>query len=322
MRKSAPRDRDHSMRIIVTGGAGCLGSNLVEHWLPQGHEILVIDNFATSKREVVPALPGLRLVEGSIADRDLVTRTFAEFRPTHVVHSAASYKDPSNWWEDISTNAGGTVNVVEAARAAAVSRIMNFQTVLCYGRPESTPIPVEHPLRPFTSYGISKVAGEQYLAMSGLPYISLRLANVTGPRLAIGPIPTFYKRLQAGQACFCSDAQRDFLDMSDFLAAIDIAMVDNAPTGVFNVSSGTGHSIQEIYDLVRSHLGLAADPDVQVVPVRADDVPSVVPDPIKTQSVLGWQAKVPFDETIRRLLAWYDAHGVSDVYSHLAKPKS
>jgi nucleoside-diphosphate-sugar epimerase len=264
----------------------------------------------------------LTLIEGSIADRDLVGRAFAEFRPTHVVHSAASYKDPANWREDIATNVEGTANVIEAARATAVNRVINFQTVLCYGRPESTPIPVEHPLRPFTSYGISKVAGEEYLAMSGLPFVSLRLANVTGPRLAIGPIPTFYKRLKAGQACFCSDAQRDFLDMSDFLAAIDLAMMDHAPTGIFNVSSGTGHSIQEIYDLVRSHLGLAADPDVKVVPVGDDDVPSVVPDPSRTRSAFGWEAKVPFDATIRRLLAWYDAHGVSDVYSHLAEPKS
>ena len=310
------------MRIIITGGAGCLGSNLIEHWLPKGHEILVIDNFATGKREVVPTLPGLTLVEGSVADRNLIMRSFAEFKPTHVVHSAASYKDPTNWWEDIATNIEGTTNIIEAARGTAVKRIVNFQTVLCYGRPESTPIPVEHPLRPFTSYGISKVAGEQYLAMSGLPFVSLRLANVTGPRLAIGPIPTFYKRLKAGQACFCTDARRDFLDMSDFLAAVDLATADGAPKGIFNVSSGIGHSIQEIYDLVRSHLGLTADPDVKVVPVGDDDVPSVVPDPSKTRNVLGWQANVPFKETIRRLLAWYDAHGVSDVYSHLAEQKS
>jgi UDP-glucose 4-epimerase len=309
------------MRIIITGGAGCLGSNLIEHWLPQGHEILVIDNFATGKREVVPALPGLKLLEGSIADRDLVARAFDDFEPTHVVHSAASYKDPAKWREDIATNVAGTANVVEAAQAIAVSRILNFQTVLCYGRPESTPISVEHPLRPFTSYGISKVAGEQYLAMCGLPFVSLRLANVTGPRMAIGPIPTFYKRLKAGQACFCTDARRDFLDMSDFLGAVDLALAEGAPHGIFNVSSGTGHSIREIYDLVRLHLGLERDPDVKMVPVSDDDVSSVVPDPSRTQSVLGWRAKVPFEETIRRLLAWYDAHGVSDVYSHLAEPK-
>lgn len=306
------------MRILITGGAGCLGSNLIEHWLPQGHDILVIDNFATGKREVVPSLPRLSLLEGSIADRGLVDRAFETFRPTHVVHSAAAYKDPADWREDVATNVTGTINVVEAARDHLVARLLNFQTVLCYGRPQTVPIPVDHPLRPFTSYGISKVAGEQYLAMSGLPFASLRLANVTGPRLAIGPLPTFYKRLKAGQACFCTDAQRDFLDMSDFLAAVDRVMTDGAPTGIFNVSSGEGRSIRDVYDAVRAHLQLPPDPAVKVVPVGDDDVPAVVPDPSRTTAVLGWRAKVPFGETIRRMLAWYDAHGVSDVYSHLA----
>jgi len=212
----------------------------------------------------------------------------------------------------------GTINVVEAARSHQVARVLNFQTVLCYGRPDTVPIPAEHPLRPFTSYGISKVAGEQYLEMSGLPYASLRLANVTGPRLAIGPIPTFYKRLKARQGCFCTDAQRDFLDMADFLAAVDLVMRDDAATGIFNVSSGEGHSIRDVYDAVRRHLRLPPDPDVKVVPVGEDDVPAVVPDPSRTKSVLGWSAKVSFAETIERMLSWYDAHGVSDIYSHLS----
>ncbi|MBR1156998.1 NAD-dependent epimerase/dehydratase family protein [Bradyrhizobium sp. JYMT SZCCT0428] len=309
---------DVAMRILLTGGAGCLGSNLIEHWLPQGHEILVIDNFATGKREVVPPLQRLTVVEGSIADRALVDRTFAEFCPTHVVHSAAAYKDPTDWHEDAATNVTGMVNVVDAARACKASRLLNFQTVLCYGRPSMMPIPVEHPLRPFTSYGISKVAGEQYLSISGLPFASLRLANVTGPRLAIGPLPTFYKRLKAGQACFCTDAQRDFLDMSDFLAAVDLVMQNGAPTGTFNVSSGEGHSIKDVYDAVRDHLGLAPDPAVKVIPVGDDDVPAVVPDPTMTKSILGWTARISFTETIRRMLSWYDAHGVNDVYSHLS----
>lgn len=306
------------MRILITGGAGCLGSNLIEHWLPQGHEILVIDNFATGKREVVPAIKGLTLVEGSIADRETVTRAFDEFKPSHVVHSAASYKDPDDWREDATSNVLGTINIVDAARRSGVERIVNFQTVLCYGRPETTPIPVDHPLRPFTSYGISKVAGEQYLAMSGLGFASLRLANVCGPRLAIGPIPTFYKRLKAGQACFCTDAWRDFLDMSDFISAVELVMDRKAPSGIFNVSSGEGRSIKDVYDSVRAHLGLPVDPAVKVVPVGDDDVPAVVPDPSLTTQVLGWKAKIPFPETMKRMLSWYDAHGVSDVYSHLA----
>ncbi|WP_293865675.1 NAD-dependent epimerase/dehydratase family protein [uncultured Alsobacter sp.] len=310
------------MRILITGGAGCLGSNLIERWLPRGHEILVIDNFATGKREVVPPVAGLSLVEGSVADKELVDRAFAAFAPTHVVHSAAAYKDPDDWREDVATNVAGMVNVVEAARAAGVERVVNFQTVLCYGRPDAVPIPVEHPLRPFTSYGISKVAGEQYLAMSGLPFASLRLASVIGPRLAIGPIPTFYKRLKAGQGCFCTDATRDFLDMEDFFAAVDRVMEAGAPSGIFNVSSGEGRTIRDVYDAVREHLGLPPDPGVKVVPVGDDDVPAVVPDPSRTRQVLGWTAKVSFGDAMGRMLSWYDAHGVSDVYSHLSAPKA
>ena len=95
-------------------------------------------------------------------------------------------------------------------------------------------------------------------------------------------------------------------------------MKEDAPIGVFNVSSGEGHFIRDVYDAVRGHLKLPPDLNVKVVPVGDDDVPSVVPDPSRTRSVLGWSARVSFAETMTRMLSWYDAHGVSDIYSHLA----
>lgn len=305
------------MRLLITGGAGCLGSNLIEHYLPAGHEILVVDNFATGKREVVPPIVGLTVVEGSIVDRELVMRQFQEFRPTHVVHSAAAYKDPRDWAEDAATNVLGTINVADAALAAGSPRVINFQTALCYGRPTQLPIPVDHPLRPFTSYGISKTAGEQYLLQSGLPVVSLRLANVCGPRLAIGPIPTFYKRLKAGQKCFCSDTRRDFLDMSDFISLMECVLPADAATGVFNVSTGEGRSMLEVFNAVKKHLGVE-NVDAPVVPPGADDVPAVVLDPSQTEQAFGWRANVNFESTIRHQLEWYDAYGVSDIFSHLA----
>ena len=88
---------------------------------------------------------------------------------------------------------------------------------MCYGRPNNIPIPINHPTAPFTSYGISKTAGESYLLQSDLPVVSLRLANICGPRLAIGPIPTFYQRLKENKDCFCSETVRDFLDISDYI---------------------------------------------------------------------------------------------------------
>jgi UDP-glucose 4-epimerase len=308
------------VKLVITGGAGCLGSNLVEAYLSEGHEILVIDNFATGRREVLPTLPRLEIVEGTVGDRDLIDTVFARFAPTHVIHSAASYKDPSDWREDALTNVIGTINVVDAARRVGVKRFVYFQTALCYGRPERVPIPVDHPTRPFTSYGISKTAGEAYVAISGLSWISLRLANITGPRLSIGPIPTFYKRLKAGQKCFCTDAVRDFLDMSDFLELMETVLRQDAPTGIFNVSSGEGHSIAEVFDAVASCLGISLTDAVPIVPPNPDDVAAVVLDPSRTREVLGWRAKLTLAESISRTIRWYEAYGVSSIHSHLKSP--
>ena len=310
------------MRLLITGGAGCLGSNLVERYLPQGHDILVMDTFATSRREVLP--PGLERLtfhEASIADTHIVNDLFADFQPTHVIHSAAAYKDPDDWLEDANTNINGTINVVRAAEKAGVKRLINFQTALCYGRPDTVPIPIDAPVRPFTSYGISKTAGEQYLLQASVPAVSLRLANVTGPRLAIGPIPTFYTRLKESKSCFCSATVRDFLDMADFFSVVDLVLAEDAPTGVFNVSTGEGKSIKDLFDAVCSYLGMEP-PDVPIVPPGDDDVPEVVLDPSETERQLGWRAEVGFQQTIDRMLNWYDRHGVSAIYSHLAAPEA
>lgn len=308
-----------TMRLLITGGAGCLGSNLIERYFPKGHEICVIDNFATGKAAAVPPQDRLRVVEGSIADRDLVDNVFNEFEPTHVIHSAAAYKDPNDWEEDTSTNIIGTIHVAKAAERLGVKRLINFQTALCYGRPREIPIPINHPTAPFTSYGISKTAGEAYLLNSGLPVVSLRLANICGPRLAIGPIPTFYKRLKEGQSCFCSDTVRDFLDMSDFFSLMDKVLGDDSSDGVFNVSTGEANSIKDVFDAVSSYLGIDI-PDVPIVPAEEDDVPEVVLDPSETERVFNWRAEVPFQEIINNQLSWYDKHGINDIFSHLSKP--
>lgn len=304
-------------RILITGGAGCLGSNLIEHWLPQGHQILVLDNFATGKREVVPEVSGLQVREGHIADTGFVELAFADFKPELVIHSAAAYKDLTDWQEDARTNVLGSIEVARAAERHGVHRLVNFQTALTYGRTTVSPIPAGHPSAPVASYGISKTAGEQYMLLSSVPTVSLRIANVTGPRLAIGPIPTFYKRLKAGQKCFCSDTARDFLDMSDFLAFMDLAIQPGAPTGVFNVSSGEAHYIKEIYDLTAAYLGVDGG-DVPIQPPAADDVPVVALDPSETTRAFGWAPMLGFADTIRKQLQWYDRHGITDIYSHLS----
>ena len=303
-------------RLLVTGGAGSLGSNLIEHVAANFEAILVIDNFATSKKKNLLPLSNLSVVEGTVVDDDLVTKVFKEFCPTHVVHSAASYKDPNDWETDARVNVVGTINVVRASETAGVTRFVNFQTALCYGRPNKVPIPIEHPCVPFTSYGVSKTAGEAIVAASSLSWVSLRLANVTGPRLAIGPIPTFYKKLKAGEPCTVSTAIRDFVDMRDFLSLMD-CILTASESGMFNVSTGEGHSIEEIFQLTAKHLGNPGAQPGAVVEPGADDVAAMVLDPSKTEFTFGWHAASNFEQTITRMLAWYDQYGVTDVYSHL-----
>lgn len=309
------------MRILVTGGAGCLGSNLVEHYLDAGHELCSLDNYATGNRHSLPDRHDrLLVVDGSVTDANLVCQLFTDFAPTHVIHSAAAYKDPDDWQTDSAVNVAGTINVVRAAEKAGVRRLLNFHTALGYGRPDHVPIPITAPARPFTSYGISKQAAEEYLSMSKIPWASLRLANVTGPRLSIGPIPTFYTRLKAGKSCFCSRTVRDFVDMDDFLAIADLALRDDAAIGRFNVSTGTGHTIREIFELVAAHLGLNPKQEVPEVDPGPDDVPRVILDPSLTLRAFNWKTRYSFEQTIRRMLAWYDVNGVTNIYSHVRPP--
>ena len=167
------------MKVLVTGGAGFIGSHLVDRLLTRNDRVLVIDNYTTGRRDNLTPHPSLTVVEGSITDRDLVDRVFGDFAPERVVHAAASYKDPDNWAEDSRTNVVGTANVVQASKAAGVGRLIYFQTALCYGlQPLEQPITLDHPLQPQgSSYAISKTAGEYYVRLSGLDWVSLRLAN-------------------------------------------------------------------------------------------------------------------------------------------------
>ena len=166
-------------KILITGGAGCLGASLVKRYQQKGDKILIIDNFTTSNRDTFVASDCLDIIEGSVSNENLVNDVFSSFKPTHIIHSAASYKDPTNWIEDVDTNILGAIYVANAAVKHNISRFINFQTALCYGIPKSSsPIKETSPTAPFTSYGISKTAAETYLMQTSLPVCSFRLANI------------------------------------------------------------------------------------------------------------------------------------------------
>ena len=162
------------MKVLITGGAGFIGSHLADRLLARGDQVLVIDNYATGRRDNLSPHPNLVVVEDTIADAAVVDRLMENFRPDKVVHAAASYKDPDNWLEDIRTNVLGTANVVQACARLGTQQIIYFQTALCYGlRPLEQPITLSHPIRPEgSSYALSKTSGEQYLELSNLNYLS------------------------------------------------------------------------------------------------------------------------------------------------------
>jgi UDP-glucose 4-epimerase len=307
------------MRALITGGAGFLGSHIVDRLLERGDQALVIDNYATGRRDNLSPRPGLEIVEGTIADGDLVDRTFASFRPELVVHAAASYKDPENWAEDARTNVTGTIHVTRAAERVEARRLIYFQTALCYGlAPLEQPITLSHPLRPEgSSYALSKTAGEQYIALSKLDSISFRLANAYGPRNVSGPLPTFFHRLTNGKGCFVMDTRRDFIYYRDLVDVVMKAIDGEGRRGAYHISSGGDWSIQELFDATVEALGIRLEAPVEVRPRSEDDAYTILLDPSETTADFGWEASTPLGSGVREAIEYYQAHGITETYTHL-----
>lgn len=307
------------MKVLITGGAGFVGSHLADHLLARGDEVLVIDNYATGRRDNLTSQPRLTVVEGTIADLALVDQTFDEFKPQVVVHAAASYKDPNNWAEDVRTNVLGTSNVVQAAQRLGVRRLIYFQTALCYGlHPLEQPITLDHPIRPEgSSYALSKTGGEQYIAMSGIEFLSFRLANAYGPRNLSGPLPTFYHRLTTGKKCFVMNTRRDFIYVSDLVDVVIKALDGMGTRGYYHISSGGDYAIKELYDATTKALGIGLDEEVEVRERNPDDVFSILLDPSKTNADFNWKTSIPLIEGVARAIEYYKKFGISETYTHL-----
>ncbi len=303
------------MKILLTGGGGFIGSNLADRLLADGHEVVTVDNYATSRRDNLAAQDRLTIVEGDIADEKLMA-SHSEGADI-VVHAAASYKDPDAWEEDARTNALGSAVVVKAAERAGVKRLIYFQTALCYGvKPSEQPITLNHPLRPYeSSYAISKTAGENYIRLSGLDWVSFRLANVYGPRNLSGPLPTFFSRLTQDKACFVTDTRRDFLFVTDLVDVV-VKAIDGTGSGAYHVSSGADVSIKDLFDSTTAALGLG-EIEVEVRPRAADDAESILLDPSKTESDFSWSTSVELADGVAQAIAWYQEHGIEQTYTHL-----
>ncbi len=311
------------MKVLITGGAGFIGSHLTDKLLSSGEKVLVIDNYTTGRRKNLTPHKNLTVVEGTITDQKLVEEVFARFKPDYVVHAAASYKDPNNWQEDAMTNILGTIYVVGAAKIQKVKRLIYFQTSLCYGlKPLTKPIKLGHPLfsggySGGSSYAVSKTAAELYIELSGLEFISFRLANVFGPRNLSGPLPTFFHRLINNLPYIIADTRRDFLYIGDLIEVVVKALGGMGKRGYYHVSSGKDYAIKELFEAVVKAMDMKLKGKIKVEPRSKHDAETILLDPSKTNRDFKWKTKAIFEEGVKAAVFWYKRHGVTQTFTHL-----
>jgi UDP-glucose 4-epimerase len=299
------------MVILVTGGAGFIGSHVVDAYVAAGHEVVVVDNLSTGSREQIH--PEARLVVRDINQADLVDLLMEE-RPEVVNHHAAnasvavSVRRPIY---DASQNVLGTLNLLEASRVAGVRKFIYISSGgAMYGNPEYLPMNEGHPSNPVSPYALSKHTGERYVHLygkeHGLCWTSLRYANVYGPRQdpfgEAGVVSIFCQNLLDGVAPeihWDGEQTRDFLYVGDCAHANLLAL--HAGDGqAYNVGTGTGTSINELF---RALVGVSGrDVEPRRGPRRAGDARHSYLDCSKIERELGWQAEVSLREGLQATL--------------------
>jgi len=300
------------MKVLITGGAGFIGSHLADRLIERKNEVFIIDNFITGRKENVPDKS--ELFEQSISNKNAVLETFNKVKPDVVVHAAASYKNPDDWENDILTNVYGTHNIISGCEQSKCNRIIYFQTSLCYGHPQTSPITLKHPILPTNSYSISKTTAEQYISLSGLDFISFRLANCYGPRNLSGPIPTFYHRLINKQSCFVVNTKRDFVFIDD-LVDIVIKAIDGTGSKYYHISTGKDFSIKELYKYVSESLNINIKAEEKER--GDDDVETILLEPYKTTRDFGLTPNTLLKDGIQKAVDWYKINEIKETFTHL-----
>jgi UDP-glucose 4-epimerase len=209
--------------------------------------------------------------------------------------------------------------VTQASVRSEVKRLIYFQTSLCYGvRPLEQPITLDHPIRPGdSSYAISKTAAEQYIALSGIDFISFRLANAYGPRNLSGPLPTFDHRLTNGLKCFVMNTRRDFIYVHDLIDLVLMALDGKGNKGYYHASSGSDYAIKELFDETVGALGITLQEDVQVRERNPDDAYTILLDPAKTVRDFAWKPGTGLKDGVTKAIDYYKEYGISQTYTHL-----
>jgi UDP-glucose 4-epimerase len=299
------------MRTLVTGGAGFIGSHVVEALLDDGHDVAVVDDLSTGRRENLR--PGVAVHQASVVDADRIHALLASEQPEAVVHLAAqigvrrSVEDPAH---DVMVNVAGTATVLEAARVAGARRFVLASTGGgLYGEAQTLPTPEDAPIAPMSPYGTSKAAAETYLELyerlHGLSTLSLRMANVYGPRQNPlgegGVVARFCAALREGRGVtIYGDGRqtRDLVYVGDVAAAFALA-VDSEAHGGLNIGTGEETSVLELAEVLAV--------ETQFAPARLGEVRRSCLACERAGEALGWQAATPLRDGLARTRDWVAA---------------
>lgn len=296
------------MRILVTGGAGFIGSHIVEAYLDAGHEVAVVDNLATGRRANVPR-------EAKLHEVDIHAREFerivADFRPEVISHNAAQASvkvgqaDPVH---DLEVNGGGTARVMSLAVANGVRKVIYAASGgTVYGNPQTLPITEDHPVAPRSNYGNSKYVGELYVQLgartSDITFTILRYGNAFGPRQdphgEAGVVAIFTGLMKEGRPCTIDgdgEQRKDYLYVGD-IARANVLALTGGDGLVANIGTGVGISVNHIFQTLSAATGNALEP--RFGPPRPGDVRDFWLDCTRAKTTLGWEPQVTFEEGIR-----------------------
>lgn len=308
------------MRVLVTGGAGFIGSHVVDALVKEGHDVAVVDDLSMGKREQVHPLA--RFYRVDIRERQALEEVFRIERPEVVNHHAAqgnlrrSMSEPSF---DASVNILGSLMLIELSLAYKVRKFIDISSGgAVYGEPQRLPVNEFHPIRPLSAYGVSKYAVEQYLRLfdgSGLDYTILRYANVYGPRQdptgEAGVVAIFSRQMLAGErpTIFGDGTKtRDYVYVDDIVVANLLAIAEKRASGrSYNVGLGREVSDRQIFELVRSAVGATVEPIL--ASKRPGEIDRICLDASLAKAELGWESTISLEEGISRTVAFYRAGG-------------
>jgi UDP-glucose 4-epimerase len=307
------------VKILVTGGAGFIGSHVVDRCVEAGHQVAVVDDLSGGRREQVNAAARLHVVDIRTPALDDVFRAEAPEAVVHLAAQASVSRSVANPQLDAEINVLGSLNVLECCRRAGTRRVVYVSTGgAAYGDTDVIPTPESHPMRPVSPYGTSKVAAELYLgcweALHGLSGVVLRLANIYGPRQnphgEAGVVAIFTERLLRGETCVINGdglQTRDYVYVGDVAEAALRALERPEVTGPINIGTGIETTVVALFESLRGAFGGRGES--RHGPARPGEQRRSLLDASRARQLLAWTPRVALDEGLRRTVASLRAAG-------------